>query len=562
MSNPAPNARETAQYNARILRTLMNFVRAEYGATVFAEVAGAGSFAPEELDGRTLWVALKRIEAVLTAARARMPSDEVFKQASVYGLADAYGAIRYVMWATSPGAVYAAAGQTYKLVTTNGEVKILSHTRTSMHARLLRPTPISRLHCLMQQAQTAALPTLWDLPPALLREEACVALGDDACVYRLQWYDARRWLPPVLGLAGGSAIASLLAGTHLIATAATASIALLGLAVGHIYELRTTSRTNLRVGEEINDALKDLALEAADARRELLELHQRQRDWGRMLEDETTERTLAFQQVLDRIGEVQNARDSTLRGVSHDLNNPLTALRANIDFLRQQDLGPQTGEVLGEFDEATVQISALLDELMKAITGSMVVKQVSAQRLDVASITDRLRRRIRALVFGRDIRASVFRTREAPEAVSTDPLLFDRVLDNILTNAAKYTEVGSIVVEVDGTPTSLIIKVSDTGRGIAAADLEGMFRPGTVPRAPRGPSGHGVGLSVVVQLLGQVGGHLDVMSKPQHGTTFWVHFPIEMPARSDPPRAASEKRPEPYEQTLGRVLTIRRVKSA
>jgi signal transduction histidine kinase len=351
----------------------------------------------------------------------------------------------------------------------------------------------------------------------------------------------------------------VLSSAHLLSGGAgAAAVALLGLAAGYIYEQHHTGARNLRVGEEINLALKELANEEAEARRELLDLHQRQRDWARMLEDETRERTVTFQQALDRIEELRRTRDSTLRGFSHDLNNPLSVLRANIVFLKEKALEPEVTEVIDDFEQAAAQIAKLLSELMKAVSGSIAARQVSPQRIEVATITDRLRRRIRALVYGRDIRTSVFRTREAPEAITTDALVFDRVVDNILTNAAKYTQIGSIIVEVDGTPSSLVIKVSDTGRGIAAEDLEQTFQPG----AARGPNGYGVGLSVVVQLLGQVGGRLEVMSKPAHGTTFWVHFPIEIPAQTDLPRPDSEKRPEPYEQTLGRVLTIRRLKSA
>jgi hypothetical protein len=281
---------------------LADFVRTEYGETALAETATAGEFKAEELDGRSLWVSIERIEAVLEAARARMPSDDEFKRASVFRMAEAYGPIRYVLWATSPGAVYSAAGRTYKLVTTNGEVTILSKTRTSMDARISRPTPVSRLHCVLQQAQTAALPTLWGLPPAMLREDGCVALGDAACTYHLRWFDVKRWVPSAAGLAGGVALASLLSETPYFNTIASGAITLLGLAAGYIYELHHAGGRNVRVGEEINAALRQLADEEAEARRELLSLHQRQRDWAHLLEVETTEGAQAFQQVLDGIG--------------------------------------------------------------------------------------------------------------------------------------------------------------------------------------------------------------------------------------------------------------------
>jgi hypothetical protein len=137
-----------------------------------------------------------------------------------------------------------------------------------------------------------------------------------------------------------------------------------------------------------------------------------------------------------------------------------------------------------------------------------------------------LRRRTRALVLGRDIRVSVFRTREAPQTLETDPLVLERVMDNLCTNAAKYTDQGSIVIELDGTPEHLVVKVSDTGRGIESDRMHRIFQSlGSGPDA-RSAQSLGVGLSVVVQLLRQIGGRLEVMSRPGSGSTFWVHFPI------------------------------------
>jgi two-component system sensor histidine kinase EvgS len=162
---------------------------------------------------------------------------------------------------------------------------------------------------------------------------------------------------------------------------------------------------------------------------------------------------------------------------------------------------------------------------------------------------------MRALVLGRDIRVSVFKTREAPEQIHIDTLVFERVIDNLFTNAAKYTERGSIVVELDGIPGFLTLKVSDTGCGIEEADIAHIFRP--EGSAPERRSSHslGIGLSVVIRLLQQIGGRLEVMSKPAQGTTFWAHFPIQGSESAHAPRSV----PLPGDdEVVHQVVTIRR----
>ena len=75
------------------------------------------------------------------------------------------------------------------------------------------------------------------------------------------------------------------------------------------------------------------------------------------------------------------------------------------------------------------------------------------------------------------------------------------------------------------------------------------------PESRRGDS-FGVGLSVVVQLLDQIGGRLEVMSKPASGTTFWVYFPVAASSRTS--RLDVDRQKESTDETLRRVVRIRR----
>ena len=552
-----------AQLNARILHPLARYLREQHGEDALARAATAGSLEPTVLDGRTLWVPLAQVHKLLEVARSYCADDDEFKRASSYRLAEGYGAIRFVLWATSPQNVYLQAMKTFRMVCSYGENEVVSTDRNHLHVRFRTDAHEHRLVCLVRQAQIGALPTLWNLPPAIINENACISRGDPYCGYELRWYDRKRWLPTALGLVAGFGTYAGLAllGHHEVSAAA---IPLLGGALGYIFEMNRTGAANLAVREEVNEALRQLAREETEARHEILALHQRQRDWTRMLEDDAAERSAMLQRVADRLHRLQEVRDTKILGFSHDLRNPLTVLQAGTEYLRDYvDLiGDEGDAVLGDIERAIEQMRRLLEDLMMMATQQATLAQLAPQRLDVPPLTDRLRRRLRALVQGKDIRASVFKTREAPESIETDPLLFDRVVDNLLTNAAKYTDRGSIVVEVDGTTEYLTLKVSDTGRGISPEQIDRAFTPEGSDRNARAKNSYGVGLSVVVQLLGQVGGRLEVMSKPDSGTTFWVHFPLSPRTRSKPPMLESDRPIEKYKDVLNRVVTIRRVKAS
>ena len=341
------------------------------------------------------------------------------------------------------------------------------------------------------------------------------------------------------------------------------ALPLLGGAAGTIWELRRLYLANLEFRHRSKDALEDLASAETEARQELVALHRRQSEWTKIMEDQVDERTGALQNVLSKLRKLQEERVLTLRGYSHDLRNPLTVLKSMTSFLRelyQEEHGPAGPEWRGALNDhqlAVAQMERLLVELMDVATSDAGLLKLVPQRLEVAPLPDRLDRRLRALVFGSDIRVSVFGTREAPDVIETDLMLFNRIVDNLLTNAAKYTQRGSIVVEISGKPGFLVVKVSDTGQGIATEEIARIFDTSKPSKTETTPDSYGLGLSIVVKLLGQIGGQLEVMSRPGMGTTFWVNFPVKVELAT-----VAEQRANHAGQgggTLGRVVFIRSV---
>jgi signal transduction histidine kinase len=526
-SSRAPAA--AADYNLRILWTLARYVEERFGQEGLRGMASAGGLEPSAFDATNRWVAAEAFEAVIARARALMSSDEEFKAACVHRIKEAYGPLRYLLWAMSPGAVFAQASAQYGLVSRCGEFTITPAGPTSAHCRFTSRVPFTRLNCLIRQAQSAALPTLWGLPSAYLAEDSCVGWGDPTCEIHYHWYTTRRWLPSVLGALVAGLLGWLLVKLGLLEAHSALVLGTLGGLLGYLSEVRRTERVNERTRVEVMGALRDLAHEESEARRELLEMHRRQKDWTRLVEEEMGARAAAIQDAVADVQELQSARASTLLGFSHDLRNPLQVIHMSAEYLASnpalrsdQDALDSIGDVL----KAIEQMQRMLGDLVRVSKAQRDFVHMAPQSVAIEGLTDVLRRRLRALVYGREVRATVFATREAPAAIEMDPLALDRILDNLLTNAAKYTERGSIVVEVDGTPGYLVLKVSDTGCGIPAEALDRIFEPGgSSPRSRRGDS-FGVGLSVVVQLLDQIGGRLEIMSRPGAGTTFWVHLPL------------------------------------
>ncbi|MCL4752316.1 MAG: HAMP domain-containing histidine kinase [Myxococcales bacterium] len=545
-----------ADLNIRIVAPLLAYLRERGGESALAELAKQADVPIDTLRAEDAWLGHPAFERVLTAARARLETDEEFTEACAHGITEKTGPTRFLIGAIGPRDAYELGARNMRVLTRVSRVETRREKNGAVTIRYTSQVPESRLMCLSRQAQMANLPRMWGLPKAHLEEKHCIANGDECCEYRLNLYSHNRWLPPVFGLIAGGGSAALMGSFEISGLGSSALVALAGAGLGYLVELRRTTRLNALASREINEGYLKLTRAEADARREILALTARQHEWIRRLEERDSDDGHAVEHAARGIEAVREQWIGSIRGFSHDLRSPLTVVKTNVGFLRESGaVTDEEGEaVLDDIVAGIQQMEKMLADLMSVATLDMGSVRLEPETVRVSVLAERIRSRINALVHGRQVRASVLPTREAPESIDCDPLLLDRVLDNLLSNAAKYTERGSIVIEVDGTPGYLTIKISDTGKGIDEAELERVFEPGGSRRARRSANSWGVGLSVVVQLLSRIGGRLEVMSKPGTGTTFWAHFPIR--ARQSIPAPATQA------SKLAEVVSIRRLRSA
>ncbi len=517
------------ELNLRVLACLGRYLRDRRGEHTLLRVTKGLGLAPTDLDGKTRWISAERFEALLRAARSELDSDDEFFEACLYEYASTtQGLVRYLLTLRSPIMAYERGCQMFELAS---RVSTLESERLgNRKLRLVYKTTRaeSRLTCLSRRSSLSVTPTLWGLPRAFVESTKCIAAGDDSCVYEITVYETSRWVPAVAG-AGLGAMGAM--AFVLLADAPSSALALLtlsGALVGQLLELYRVNRHNIAAGERGHQLLRGLAEDDSEARRELMELHQRQNEWLRLMEEQLAGRTAALQEVVQRVRELHHSSHSHIKQLSHDLRNPLQVMISNGEVLRQNSEHLRgLGFDVDEHFDSVRKIQGLMQSLMTFVTTEQVSMELAPSRIDVQALTDRMRRELRALARAKPIRLSVFRVREAPDSVVVDAMLLDRIVDNLLTNAVKYTDQGSIVIEVGGTPGFLTLKISDTGCGIEADRLETAFVSGATSQGHRASGSSGVGLSVVVDLLRRIDGRLEVMSKPNVGTTFWVHVPIE-----------------------------------
>lgn len=562
-SSPSSLLLTSDDLSVRTLLPLANYLREREGSSTLQRIAEGAGLMLAHFDGRSHWISLEQAEQFLAEARKLFPSDEAMKDACAYKYAEmSYGPILMAARATTPFLGYTLGTKFVNAAITRvGRYEPPVRQGSWCILRYYSKRKESYLMCLAQQAQIAAVTTLWGLPPANVQHPRCIARGDACCEYVFKLIEPARWLPAFVGFVCG---AGLLAALYLLSPAAVATpwsglLPVSGMLLGLGLEWRRASLANQRGIQDAEQASILLAQEQAEARREIMELLQRQSQWTRLMEEQIAERLAAQQRVVDQIRHLETERLQALRSVSHDLRTPLGVLRVSTEIMRlgQYQISPTDQSLLDGMDKASEQMNRLIVALMETLSAQSAMLQLTPRPLPVGALVERLHRRLSALCYSREIRVGSVSTPEAPETIEIDELLLDRVLDNLLSNAAKYTERGSILIEIGGTPGFLTVKVADTGRGIAPDAIECIFQSSGSDVTTRAANSYGLGLSVVVQLLAQIGGRLEVMSEPGVGTTFWAHFPVRPIGSSVQVGGASAESPI---DLMRRIVTIRKAR--
>ena len=237
----------------------------------------------------------------------------------------------------------------------------------------------------------------------------------------------------------------------------------------------------------------------------------------------------------ERAIQLSNAKTTFLANMSHEIRTPINSIlgmnemiiRENHDLkIDEYARNVQTsGKLLLSLVNDVLDFSQLEDNRMKIINGDV---SLSALLGDIAVMADE-RARDKGLVFGTELDGDV------PDGINTDEVRLKQVLINIINNAIKYTDNGSVTLSVGGRYLAgdlyeLRLSVKDTGRGIREDDKEHLFD--AFSRADltrnRNIEGTGLGLAIVKRILDAMNGSITFESEYRKGTVFDVLVPVKV----------------------------------
>jgi signal transduction histidine kinase len=504
---------------------LVQFLTDHHGEEATRALLARGGLTLEEVRSTSAWASVAQVEVVMEAALALIGSEESFAEANGYRLRESLGPLVHLTWAARPAAILDIAVRSLELfsrVSGGGPVESGPGRMRIVYTSKYKE---KRVLCLSRQGVLSAVPTIWGLPRATARDIKCLGWGDDCCEFEITWREplTHSWL--VLGALVGALVVFAMRLLLRVSYEVTWGIPLVLAALGHVSDVRNRRRAEVRENAELRDNISALTREADDARREFGELRSREQTWLSHLQSELEERAVAWQRVFAKFEGRANDDRGALRAVSHDLASPLMALQMALASVRSSVARgePIDPTILDEQEHAAARVESLLRDL-SALSwerrGWGWVELI--EPLELTALADSLSRRLRARALGRSLRLSVTTDVHAPAVIETQRILLDRIIDHLLTNAVKYTDKGSVSIELGGSAEQLVIKIADTGRGIAPERLESAFQDASAS-ADR-TTGDGDGLSRLVPLVAMLQARLEVASGVGQGTTFWLYL--------------------------------------
>lgn len=238
---------------------------------------------------------------------------------------------------------------------------------------------------------------------------------------------------------------------------------------------------------------------------------------------ETVLGVVGLYREIGSIIERDRERDAFLGLVSHQVKSPLTAVRGHLgnalQLLRRGE-GELAEAALRKADANATRLVALLDDLLD--TTRVELRRYAPERLD---LTRFLRESIARLESVGGSRVRVHSPRNLP--VLADARLLERVVENLLGNAVKYSKPAApIVIAADRTTAEAVVRVRDCGIGVPEAERAHIFEPFYRARNVESLEGSGLGLYLSRQLVERHGGRLWLEQSDDTGSTFAFTLPL------------------------------------
>lgn len=232
------------------------------------------------------------------------------------------------------------------------------------------------------------------------------------------------------------------------------------------------------------------------------------------------------------IEDLQTKKDELFALIIHDIKNPIALIKQLVELLSSYDLtASEQQEIIKDIALITTKIINLSQEVSKIMTLESKNLAVVYDNIQIMDIISDVYQRNLIAAKNKSIKLIADRNPHLPTAL-IDMQKTDEILDNLVSNAIKFTQKGgTVIIKAEVEKENLVISVSDNGLGISEEDIKNAFKLGS--RLSARPTGNeqstGLGLWIVRKLVEAQKGKAWTKSALGKGSTFYVSLPLKIP---------------------------------
>jgi len=237
----------------------------------------------------------------------------------------------------------------------------------------------------------------------------------------------------------------------------------------------------------------------------------------------------------ERATQNEKAKELFLANMSHEIRTPMNAIKGMTDIILRNEHPPSQDIYLNAIKQSTDTLLVILNDILDLSKLDANMIEIEKIPFNPLEIIQNIKNLLRFKAEEKGLILNTKQINDIPQFILGDPTRLHQVLVNLANNAIKFTEKGSVTIEVNTIANSantvtLQFKVIDTGIGIVPEKIDYMFELFTQAHSDttRLYGGTGLGLSICKRLVNMQNGNINVESEPKVGSTFTVEIPYEI----------------------------------
>lgn len=277
-------------------------------------------------------------------------------------------------------------------------------------------------------------------------------------------------------------------------------------------------------------------------------------NYQRHLEAMVEERTAALSIAKEAAETASRAKSTFLANMSHELRTPMSAIMGMTNILLRRTEDAKAKHQLEVIDKASHHLLSVINDILDISRIEADRLSLEDDQLTIGKIIDDLMLMVRQKATEKNLRLNIQLSPElASQPLVGDALRLGQILLNLISNAIKFTETGSVTLraeQVEETPSDVLLRfeIQDTGIGISATDQQRLFTAfeqadGSLTRKY---GGTGLGLAISKRLVKLMGGDIGVTSHLGLGSTFWLTVRLfkatPLAPKAKPPSQSTEEK--------------------